>query len=135
MLLLRQVHKTLLTIGLALFLSVITAFSFASGESWATTSFRQSNSQPHTQVAAMDQVQAMTKNVEGKMQEAIDAMTGDPKAQTGEAAKKLEAKTRKGLDNSIENPKYQPDGKTQQMKKQTNEATKGIKAEARKAFN
>ncbi len=135
MILLRQVRKVLLTIGLVLFISTVTAFSFASGEGWAATSSTQGIDQLHTQVATMDQAKVMTKNVEGKAQEAIGNVTGDPKNQVAGKAKQLEAKTRKAINDSIENPNYKPGGKTKQAERQGREATEDIKAEARKAFN
>lgn len=134
MILLRQIRQFLLGIGLVLLISMAITFSFASGESWAVTSFIQDIDQPRTQIAAMDQAKVMTKTMEGTAQEAIGRMTGNPKDQVAGKAKQLEASTRKAINNSIENSKYQPGGKTKQAESQDHQDRDAIQTEVREAF-
>ncbi len=58
-------------------------------------------------------------------------LLGNPKA----TMRDIEAKTQKATDVSIDNPNYQPGGKTKQVEKQEYEASKDIKAEASEALN
>ncbi|WP_181357384.1 CsbD family protein [Stenomitos frigidus] len=134
MILLRQVRKILLIIGLAVFISTASTFGFASGESWAVTLSSPGIRQLPVPIATMNQAKAMTKNIEGKAQEEIGSMTGDLKTQATGKAKQLEAKTRKGTNRSIENPNYQPGGTSKQAEEQSRDARKAIEDEVRDAF-
>jgi uncharacterized protein YjbJ (UPF0337 family) len=133
MILLRQIRQCLLSVGLILLISTAATFNFVSGETWATTSFMPGMDQSHTQVASMDQVKMMTKNIEGKAQEAIGNMTGDSKNQLAGKAKQVEASTRKAINDSIENPNYQPGRKTKQAERQIHQAQEAMQTEVRKA--
>ncbi len=64
-------------------------------------------------------------------QPVIMNLLGNPKA----TMRDIEAKTQKATDVSIDNPNYQPGGKTKQVEKQEYEASKDIKAEASEALN
>ena len=88
----RKAHKFLLTISLVAFISTTIAFSFASENSWAATSLTLRLSQPQTQIATiMNRVEAVTKNIEGKTQEAIGNITGNPKDQAMGKAKQIQS--------------------------------------------
>lgn len=129
-----KIRSVLLTIGLVLFISMTGTSSFGSGESWAHPSFMRGGNSQQTQVAAMDRAKVMAKDVEGKAQEMIGNMTGDAKNQVGGKAKQLEAKTREGINTSIDNASYKPSGRSQQAEKQAEKASKGAETQARDAF-
>jgi uncharacterized protein YjbJ (UPF0337 family) len=131
---LQQLRSFFLTMSLAVLLATAMSFGFGSADSWAAVLFTQNIDPLHTRIAMMDQAKVMTKNVEGKAQEAIGNMTGDPKTQATGKAKQFNAKTLEGLDNSIVNSNYQPGGKTKQAERQAREATEDIEAKAREAF-
>lgn len=90
-----RIYRTLLTISLGSFFSVVVVFGVAVDNSWATTSFTQFMGSPQTPIAALDdRAKAVTKNLEGKAQEAISHITGDMKNQVEGRAKQAEASTR-----------------------------------------
>jgi uncharacterized protein YjbJ (UPF0337 family) len=91
---LHQIRRFLITTGLAAMLAVTIAFDFGTAESWAATSLPQLISAPQTQLASMNRVEAITKNLEGKAQEAIGNVTGDPKDQMMGKAKQVESQAR-----------------------------------------
>lgn len=130
MMLLRQIRQFLLTIGFVMLISTAIALTAGSRESLAAITSTPATEHQQVQIAALDQAKMMTKNVEGKVQAVIDKMTGDPKTQ----AQELAGETQDAIKNSIENPAYQPSGKTKKAEKKTNEAIKGIESEARDAF-
>lgn len=134
MILLRQIRQLLLGAGLVLFVSTAIAFSYASGESWATTSLMQGIDQSHPQIASIEQAKVMTKKMEGTAQEAIGKMTGNPKDQVEGKAKQLEASTRKAINESIENSKYQPGGQTKQAESQDRQNREAVQTQVREAF-
>jgi uncharacterized protein YjbJ (UPF0337 family) len=134
MILLQQLRSFFITISLAVVLATAIVFGFGSTNSWAATSLTQLISPSPTQIATMKQAETMTKNMEGKAQEAIGDLTGDSKTQAAGRAKQLKAKTLGGIDNSIENSNYHPGGKTKQAGKQDREATADMESEARDAF-
>lgn len=88
-----QIYRSLLTIGLISFFSFAVIFS-AVEESWAATSFSQLISSTHPQIAAMNGIKAVTKDIEGKAQEAIGNVTGSTKNQVAGKAKQAESKVR-----------------------------------------
>jgi uncharacterized protein YjbJ (UPF0337 family) len=49
-------------------------------------------------MSAEDRAKATGKNIEGKLQEAVGNVTGDPKDQAEGKAKQAEAKTRHGVE-------------------------------------
>lgn len=130
MILLNQVRKILINVGLVLFISTAIVFSFASGESWAATSFTQGIDQPHTQIATIDGVKLMIKSAEGKAQAA-----GDRQTQAAGKAKQFKAETLEAIDNSIENPNYKPGGRSNQAKMEDRGGIEGIEALVRDDFN
>jgi uncharacterized protein YjbJ (UPF0337 family) len=95
MLLFQQARKFLLTISLVAFILTTITFGFGSENSWAATSLTLRISQLQTQqVATMNRAKAVTKNIEGKTQEAIGNITGDPKDQAMGKVKQIESQAR-----------------------------------------
>jgi uncharacterized protein YjbJ (UPF0337 family) len=132
MTLLRQTRNVLITIGLVLLIAMATTFSFASGESWATTSLTQSINQLQPPIAMMNKTKAIVKTAEGKAQEELGNMTGDLKNQAAGKAKQLEGKTQEAILDSIDNPGYQPGGN---MRKQSRKAVKDLETDVRDEFD
>ena len=67
----QQIRRFVVTMILTIMLTIIIAFDFGTTNSWAATL--------PNQIATMNRVEAMTKDIEGKAQEAIGNITGDPK--------------------------------------------------------
>ncbi len=88
-----QIYRAFLTIGLISFFSFAIVFG-AVEESWAATPFAQLISSTHPQIAAMNGIKAVTKDIEGKAQEAIGNITGSTKNQVAGKAKQAESKAR-----------------------------------------
>jgi len=127
-----QVRKFLLIISLVLFLGTFTAFT-------------SENSLAQTQIASMNRMEAITKDIEGKAQEAMGKVTGSKKDQFMGKAKQTESKVRnaiedvktkteKAMDNSIVNPNYLPGGKTKDIEIQSRNPANKMKDEIRNAF-
>lgn len=89
-----QIYQSLLTIGLSVFFSFTLVFGATIENSWAASSFSQLINFPRTPIASMERVNAATKDLEGKAQDAIGNVTGDAKNQVAGKAKQAEAKTR-----------------------------------------
>ncbi|MEE3718026.1 CsbD family protein [Tumidithrix elongata RA019] len=95
---LRQVRKFLLTISLVVLISVATTFTAKTVG--AATSSTLSN-QPHVQIAwGFGKAKAVAKDIEGKTQEAIGNVTGDPKDQVMGKAKQVESQVRNAAENA-----------------------------------
>jgi uncharacterized protein YjbJ (UPF0337 family) len=90
----QQLRSFFLTMSLTVLLATSIAFGFGPANGWAATSLTQLVSQTQTQIATMNRAEAITKNVEGKVQEAIGNMTGDPKDQIMGKAKQVESQGR-----------------------------------------
>lgn len=82
----QQIRRFFVTMILTIMLAITIAFDFGTTSSWAATL--------PTQIATMNRVEAMTKNIEGKAQEAIGNITGDPKDQMMGKAKQVESQAR-----------------------------------------
>lgn len=94
--------QVLLTISLVLLISTSIGFGLVSGDNWATTfSHTHLIGQMPIQIATMDRAKAVARNIEGKTQEAIGNITGDPKDQVVGKIKQAESHLR----NSVENVK------------------------------
>lgn len=100
MVLFHKVRQSLIAISLVVFISTITIFGFATPNSWATNSpislVRQSD---HLIALGWGKVEAASKNIEGKTQEAIGNITGDPKNQIAGKAKQVESEARNAAAN------------------------------------
>jgi hypothetical protein len=66
----QQIRRFFITMILAIMLVITIAFDFGHANTWAATSLTQLISQPQTQIATMNRAEAITKNIEGKVQEA-----------------------------------------------------------------
>jgi len=106
-----------ITIGLALFLATTISFSLVSTDSWAAT-------KPQVQIASINRVEAITKNIEGKAQEALGNLTGNPRDQIAGKAKQVESQAR----NAVEDIK----DKTQ-LRGRTKAVTKNIEGKFQEA--
>ena len=82
----QQIRRFVVTMILTIMLTITIAFDFGTTNSWAGTL--------PPQIATMNRVEAMTKNIEGKAQEAIGNITGDPKDQMMGKAKQVESQAR-----------------------------------------
>lgn len=102
---LQQIRRFFLTMMLTVMLAINIAFDFGSTDSWAATSLPQLISQPQTPIVAMNRVEAMTKNIEGKAQEAIGNVTGDPKNQMMGKAKQVESQAKNAAEDVKDNLK------------------------------
>lgn len=126
---LKQIRHFFMTVVLTIMLAITVAFDFGVSGSWAANSSPQIISQPPTQIAT-------TKNAESKTKNPFNIMSGsgDSQAQSAAKTEQFKAKTLEGINNSIDNPNYQPGGKTKGAEKQDSEANKDIKAEAMEAM-
>lgn len=95
----KKISKFLVASSLVLCISVTTALSFMTDNSFASTLFISSINPPSNQVAWGERAKAMGKDIEGKTQEAIGNITGDSKNQLMGKAKQVESKAQnKALD-------------------------------------
>lgn len=118
---LQQIRRFFVTIILTIMLAITIAFDFGTTNSWAATLPTQSQ----TQIASMNRAKAVTKNIEGKAQEAIGNMTGDPKDQMMGKAKQVESQAR----NAAEDIKDQ-----MKLKGRAKAVTKNIEGKAQEAI-
>jgi uncharacterized protein YjbJ (UPF0337 family) len=91
-----QIYRSLLTIGLISCLSFFLVFGLVIDNSWANIS---------PQIATMERVKAVAKDLEGKTQEAIGNVTGDAKNQIAGKAKQAEANMRNATEDVKDNLK------------------------------
>ncbi len=138
----KKLREFFFKISLVVLVTMISIFSFASANSWATTSEVLLINKPSSYLA-MNKVEEMTNDLKDKAEdatnnisEAFDKIKGEPKDKNEIAkdAKEFKAKTLEGINNGIENPNYQPSGKTKQAKKESVERKKNMKAGASEAF-
>ncbi|MBE9241955.1 CsbD family protein [Synechocystis salina] len=88
---LQQIHRFFYRLSLTAILLIIVIFSFGAEKSWATMPINQLMHSPQPQIAIMNRIDAMSKDVEGKAQEAIGNLTGDPKNQMMGKAKQVQS--------------------------------------------
>lgn len=81
-----KIYKSLLNIGLISFFLFTIVLGIPISDSWAEA--------PLIPIASLEKVQSITKDLEGKTQEAIGNITGDPKNQIIGKAKQAEADVR-----------------------------------------
>jgi uncharacterized protein YjbJ (UPF0337 family) len=91
-----QIYRSLLTIGLISCLSFFLVFGLVIDNSWANIS---------PQIATIERVKAVAKDLEGKTQEAIGNVTGDAKNQIAGKAKQAEANMRNATEDVKDNLK------------------------------
>lgn len=93
MILLKQIRKFLITITLVLFISTATVFSFTGNNASASTLFISSINPPNNQIAwGKERAKSVNKDIEGKTQETIGNITGDPKDQFMGKVKQFDSK-------------------------------------------
>ena len=90
--LLQQLCQFFFKVSLTVIFITAIAFGVGSGESWATVSVNQVIQQKPVQIANMNRAKAMTKEMEGKAQETMGNITGNPKDQMMGKAKQVEGK-------------------------------------------
>ncbi len=99
-----QIYRSLLTVGLISFLSFTLIFGITIDNSWASDSLNHLGSSSQTQIssriASMDGMKTITKDIEGKAQEAIGNVTGDRQNQLAGKAKQVEAKVRNAVEDA-----------------------------------
>lgn len=113
----QEVRRFFVAIILTIMLAIIIVFDFGTTSSWAATL--------PTQIATMNRAEAMTKNIEGKAQEAIGNITGDPKDQIMGKAKQVESQAR----NTAEDLKDK-----MKLKGRTKAVTKNIEGKSQEAI-
>ena len=97
-----------LTISLALFLATSIGFGVGSTDSWAAT-------KSQIQIASMNRVEAITKNIEGKAQEALGNLTGNPNDQIAGKAKQAQSQASNAVEDIKD--KTQLQGRTKAVAK------------------
>ncbi|BAZ88202.1 CsbD-like protein [Dolichospermum compactum NIES-806] len=118
MILLEKFRRFFLTIALILLLGSFTAVT--AKDSLATTFLTQPINQAPTQIATMNRVEAIGKDIEGKAQETIGKITGNKEDQIMGKVKQAESK----VQNTIEDVK----GASQQQRSK-------IEAQAQKSMD
>jgi len=88
---LQQIHRFFYRLTLTAILLITVTFSFGAEKSWATMPLNQLIHSPQPQIATMNRINAMSKDVEGKTQEAIGNITGDSKNQMMGKAKQVQS--------------------------------------------
>jgi uncharacterized protein YjbJ (UPF0337 family) len=146
----KQIRRFFITIILTIMLAITIAFDFGTTDSWAAN-------------LPSNQANAMTKNVEGKAQEALGNLTGDPKDQImgkikqvqsqelnavedlqdkmelkGRAkavSKNLEGKTQEAIGDLTNSPKDQVIGRGKQVESQGRNIIEDMKDKVQDIFN
>ena len=121
----KQIRNFFVTMVLAIMLAITIAFDFGISNSWAANTFTPFMPQPRSQLASMNRVEAMTKNIEGKAQEAVGNLTGDPKNQMMGKAKQVESQARNVAEDIKDNNTLQGRAKA---------ATKNIEGKSQEAI-
>ncbi|MEA5534647.1 CsbD family protein [Crocosphaera sp. XPORK-15E] len=104
----QQIRRFFVTMILTIMLAITIAFDFGTTNSWAATSSTSSISPSNTQLIAMwgwGKAKATAKNIEGKTQEAVGNLTGDPKDQMMGKAKQIESHARNAAEDMKDNMK------------------------------
>jgi uncharacterized protein YjbJ (UPF0337 family) len=122
----KQLRRFFYYMSLTTILIITITFSFGTQESWATMPINQLINHPQPQIAMFNRAKAMSKDIEGKTQEAIGNMTGDPKNQMMGKAKQAESQALSAAENLKD--KTQLTGRTKAVAKNLEgkaQATKG----------
>lgn|GEM_PF-111637 len=166
--LLQDGRKFLTTLTLMSVLTFATAVGVRAEESWATTPFQIAASITHNQIAQVnislsERAKATTKNIEGKAQEMVGTITGDPKAEVEEkvkqaesqahhaaenvgdrmswqgkpkaVAKYVEGKVQEGTGNITGNPKAQAEGKEKQIEGKVRYKVEDVKDQVKRVLD
>ena len=100
-----QIYSSLLSIGLISLFSFTLIFGFTIENSWAETPFSQLINPSTSSIASLERVNAATKDLEGKAQEALGNLTGDRKNQIAGKGKQIEASVRNAAEDVKDNVK------------------------------
>jgi len=84
----RQFRRFFVMASLTLLITSTVTITFAPSQSWAATTFTKFTSQPQI---AMNRVDAISKDIEGKTQELKGNITGDPQDQFMGKAKQVQS--------------------------------------------
>jgi uncharacterized protein YjbJ (UPF0337 family) len=159
----QRIYKFTLKILLTVILAIAIAFDFGHENTWAKSFDIEIINQSSYSIATMNRVDSMTKNLEGKAQETLGNITGDPKDQIMGKAKQLESQARnkaedikdkaklngrqKAISKNIEgkiqeatgnitgNSKDQMMGKAKQLESQTRNTVEDLKDGVKNLFN
>ena len=146
----KQIRRFFVTIILTIMLAITIAFDFGTTASWAAN-------------LPSNQADAMIKNVEGKAQEALGNLTGDPKdkmigkikqieskelkaaedlkdkmelkGRAKAVSKNLEGKTQEAIGDLTNSPKDQVMGRSKQVESQGGNILEDIKDKVQNVFN
>jgi uncharacterized protein YjbJ (UPF0337 family) len=91
---LQKILGFLMTAGLAMILSTGITSVLGATNSRAVTSYTPRIAPSPVQIATMNQIEAMTQNIEGKAQEAIGNITDDPQTKMLGKAKQVQSQNR-----------------------------------------
>jgi uncharacterized protein YjbJ (UPF0337 family) len=100
-----QIYRSLLSFSLISLFSFTLIFGFAMENSWAATPFSQLINPSTPAIASIERVNAATKDLEGKAQEALGNVTGDRKNEIAGKAKQTEANVRNAAQDIKDNVK------------------------------
>jgi len=159
----KQFRRFFLNMSLATILITAIAFSFSTEKSWATVPLTQLIHPQPVQLANMNRAKAMTKDLEGKTQETMGNITGNPKDKMMGKAKQVESKVRNSAEDLKDNMKLtgrtkavskniegkaqevkgnitgdrgdQAAGKAKQVESQTRNVAEDVKDKVRDIFN
>jgi uncharacterized protein YjbJ (UPF0337 family) len=157
----KQIRRFSVTIVLTAMLVITIAFDFVTANSWATTYATSSISSSDHKLIAM-WGKATAKDIEGKAQETLGNMTGDPKNQimgkakqvegnalktaenvkdtmklkgrTKAISKNIEGKTQEAIGKMTDNPKDQIIGKAKQVESQGRNIVEDMKDKVQDVF-
>ena len=125
MIYLKQLRRFFYHVTLTAILVITVVFSFGTEKSWATMPITELLHSPQPQIATMNRINAMSKDVEGKTQEAIGNLTGDPKDQMMGKAKQAQSQAMNAAEDIKDKTELQGrtkaaaknlEGKAQEMK-------------------
>ena len=102
---LQSFRNFFLSLILAFMIAVAITFGVSSASSSAATLSSQLSAQPQAQLATMNRVKAVTTDLEGKAQEALGNVTGNPKDQLMGKIKQSESQARNAAEDIKNNVK------------------------------
>lgn len=97
MILLQTLRRLFVVMSAATLLALVMTFGLGSQNSWAATSLIRLTDLSQVHLASMNRVEAIAKDIEGKAQNAIGNITGDPKDQIMGKAKQAESRARNAV--------------------------------------
>jgi len=113
--------------------AVTIAFDFGTANSWASTLPLQGTNQIPHHYASINQAEANWQNIQGKTQEAIANITGDPKNQIAGKAKQFESQARNSAE-AIHNQADDFNGRVQAVTKNIEGKAQDAKGKATNSY-